>query len=122
MLLARSLWRALSSPAILQTLEKMNITFRSNFNGDWSSVCQFCGKPHADHLIEYKVAEYNHRMPCKPEREQIMKKHNRVVWSVCALVAAYKIGKYFFDKILFIAELVLIKDLKNCLPVRREKV
>lgn len=61
----------------------------SNFEGDWSDICEYCGKPHEVHKIDIGVYEgihYIHRMPCKPEQEEIISGRRKEVLTVKGVV------------------------------------
>jgi len=61
----------------------------SNFDGDWSDICEYCGKPQEAHKIDhgsYEGTHYIHRMPCAPEQEQIKRKWRKRALTVKGFV------------------------------------
>jgi sarcosine oxidase delta subunit len=45
---------------------------RTNFEGDWSDICPYCGhkqEVHKEIAGEYKGVRYEHRMPCDAENQ-----------------------------------------------------
>ncbi|MGV3591133.1 MAG: hypothetical protein ACO1PZ_05545 [Gammaproteobacteria bacterium] len=59
-----------------QGIDFVNPT-NSNFDGDWSQPCKYCGDLHLKHQLKYELPEggfYFHRMPCKQEQYEIRKR------------------------------------------------
>lgn len=57
-------------------------TERTNFQGDWSDICPHCGKAHGDHRITHGPFDgvvYEHRMPCEPERQKMIRERRQMV-------------------------------------------
>lgn len=52
----------------------------SNFVGDWEALCEYCGRPHREHIWkEHPNPDYNHRMPCEQQKLAMQKAWNRKV-------------------------------------------
>ena len=52
----------------------------SNFVGDWDATCEYCGRPHKEHIWkEHPDPTYKHRMPCEPQKLSMRKAWNRKV-------------------------------------------
>ena len=64
-------------------------TERTNFQGDWGSTCQHCGKTQIEHRTEYGPVDgilYEHRMPCEPEKDKMHRETRRKVKTIRIIV------------------------------------
>jgi hypothetical protein len=89
-------------------------TERTNFDGDWSEICSFCGEPQEAHkkvVLEHDGVRYEQRIPCKPELELIHKKQRKIVQTANALVTGMDVTKWGISKIPFIGEASLIRKI-----------
>lgn len=84
---------------------------KSNFDGDWSDRCTFCGRSHLEHQQKHPLPDgviYLHRMPCEQERHAIRKK---LVWRGILLRTVLficNVGRYIWDKVPFKEEARLV--------------
>lgn len=64
-------------------------TERTNFRGDWGSTCPHCGKKQIEHRTEYGPVNdilYEHRMPCGPEKDKLLRETRRKVQTIRVFV------------------------------------
>jgi len=64
-------------------------TERTNFQGDWDSICPYCGAKQSEHRTEYGPVNdvlYEHRMPCECEKQKMRRETRRKVQTVRAII------------------------------------
>ena len=64
-------------------------TERTNYDGDWESICPHCGKKQVEHLTVYGPIDdviYEHRLPCAPEKEIMHRETRRIVRTTQVIV------------------------------------
>lgn len=64
-------------------------TERTNFQGEWDSICPHCGKKQIEHRTEYGPVSdvtYEHRMPCEPEKDKMHRETRRKVQTIRVIV------------------------------------
>lgn len=62
---------------------------RTNFQGNWSDVCSYCGKQQEEHRTTYgpfNGVVYEHRMPCEPEREKMRREQRKMVFTTKIII------------------------------------
>jgi hypothetical protein len=61
----------------------------SNFSGDWDALCQYCGRPHREHIWkENPDPAFKHRMPCGPQKQAIAAEQRSTVRRAKAIYLA----------------------------------
>ncbi len=61
----------------------------SSFKGNWNDKCEYCGEPHEAHKIDngiYQDVHYIHRMPCKSEQKQIIRKKRKETLALKSII------------------------------------
>ncbi len=64
-------------------------TERTNFSGSWESICPHCGKKQVEHRTTNGPLTgvlYEHRLPCQPEIEKMMRERRRQVRGVKIII------------------------------------
>jgi hypothetical protein len=64
-------------------------TERTNFQGEWGSICPHCGGKEIEHRTTYGPIDdvlYEHRLPCEPEKDKMLREIRRKVRTTQAIV------------------------------------
>lgn len=80
------------------------VTRTGVFKGDWSEICQFCGKEQSAHRTTWGPVDgelFEHRLPCQPEKDKMRAERRRMVRTANGIV--------FFGWVLVPLAILLIK-------------
>jgi hypothetical protein len=59
----------------------------SNFAGDWDALCQYCGRPHREHIWkDHPDPAYKQRIPCAEQKRAIAAEQRSIVRTGKAVV------------------------------------
>jgi hypothetical protein len=63
----------------------------SNFSGDWDELCQYCGRPHREHIWkENPDPAYKQRIPCAQQKRAIRAEQKSTVrWGNAIYLAGW---------------------------------
>lgn len=83
----------------------------TNFEGDWDSNCEFCGRPqheHQNHVGDLDGVRYIHRVPCEQEKYQIRREAVKRGIATRFILMTIDTVTYIWGLIPFKAEIKLV--------------